>query len=305
MRWPRTLLLLSVFWLSFLSHAWSQTCPGPQPEVEPNDTFAQATPLTLASPSPFNDVFLPAPGFTTPGDVDFFRVTLLVDTRLWVLVDTGTTGGGTSRDSVLQVLRPDGSLLEEDDDDGTGMSPQFAINTTESSVVAGMRVGVSGTYYLRVAARDPASSMAYRLLVMTTPEVADTEVEPNDTPAQATQPSSFPTIQGTLSAGDIDCYRVTILDHGVPFLVADARPEAALPPTDLTMTLHMFSGQVPINSSPASSRPAEAVLVLWEGGLHACLTGTNPGPGTPAYRMGVFWSAQCPLPVELQSFEVR
>src|SRR5262245_41039680 len=95
----RLLLLLPVFWLASLSDAAGQ-CPGPQPEVEPNDTLAQATPLTLASPSPFNDVFLPVPGFTTPGDVDFFRVTLFVDTRLWVLVDTGTTGGGTSRDSV-------------------------------------------------------------------------------------------------------------------------------------------------------------------------------------------------------------
>ena len=172
MHMPRArvpVLALALVCLTSSPDAWAQTCPGPQPEVEPNDTMAQATPLTPPNPAFFFDVFLPAPGFTPPGDVDFFSVPLQADTRLWLLVDTGTLDGGTSRDSVLQVLRPDGTLLEEDDDDGTGMSPfPFAVNTTESSTVAGLRVPATGTYFLRVTARSSEVTVARKSRTMAT-----------------------------------------------------------------------------------------------------------------------------------------
>lgn len=40
---------------------------------------------------------------------------------------------------------------------------------------------------------------------------------------------------------------------------------------------------------------------------NVCLTGTTPTPvpGNRTYRVGLFYSSECPLPVELQSFSVE
>ena len=197
-------------------------------------------------------------------------------------------------------------LLEEDDDDGTGMSPfPFAVNTTQSSTVAGLRVPATGTYFLRVTAKDPTASMAYRLLMIVTPLALESEIEPNDTPAQAIQPLMSPTIRGTLTAGDVDCYRATVLDYGVPLVMADGWPETVLFPVDLAMILHLNGGQVVVNSSQLSARPGEAIMVLTENGMHVCLAGRSATPGIPTYHVGLFYSSQGPLPVDLTSFEVH
>lgn len=299
---PATRLALVVaIGLAAAPAAEAQFCPGPQPEAEPNDTTAQATPLTAAGLT-FGDQFLPSPGSTAPGDVDFFSVALEAGSRLWLLVDTGfAQGPGATRDSVVQLLNPDGSLLEADDDDGTGMNA-FTVSTTESSTIAGRLIPATGTYFIRVAARNPALPMAYRLLSRVTSGTSTPETEPNNTFAQA-QGAPL-TVEGTLTPGDVDCFAVNILDHGVPLILADGWPETSLSPVDLSLTMDLWGlGPVTVNSSDLSARPAEAVMANII--TNVCVSGASVTPGNASYRMAFFYSGECALSVTLQSFEVR
>jgi hypothetical protein len=71
--------------------AWSQGCPGPQSEQEPNDTAATASPMVLW-PAVF-DRFVGIHGtIAAPGDVDWYSLVAPAGSRVWISVDTGVAG---------------------------------------------------------------------------------------------------------------------------------------------------------------------------------------------------------------------
>ena len=282
--------------------AAGQTCYGPQPDLEPNGTMATATPLTLPIPQS-QHMHGHVPGSLSPaGDEDWFRVTLEAGDLLWLLVDTAFHHlPGQTYDSVVEVFDGGGNLLEADDDDGTALSGQLVV-TGQNSTIAGLPVPATGDYFIRVRAWNPADTMSYLLVLARTRPPFTLEREPNNSPSQALPIDFARTVEATIDEFDDDFYEVGLLDFGWPVVMAGGTGASAL---DLVFEVDPFTGPTfPMNSSGAESRAAEAVrLPTWAMfRVTANMSGSQPAP----YRLGLFWSGDtCPLPVQLQSFEVR
>jgi hypothetical protein len=206
---------------------------------------------------------------------------------------------------VVSVFSPDSvTLIEEDDDDGTGNGRDATIESLEASLVAGAALPAGGTYYARVRAKDPAATIErYSMLVALTLGAPVAEVEPNEPPFCQPLPLSPPLILATLSsADDVDCYRADILDNGFPLVIVDGDPERDGIGTDATLA---FQGAGPVlltdssGTGGAANPPSEGFAIETLG--DALVTGTGAG----TYVVGVWWSGECPIPVELQSFAVE
>src|SRR5438552_3695460 len=117
-------------------------------EVEPNDTPGTATVLDLAG-----GYAIATGSIGVAGDVDYYRFAVPAGARLWASTDTGGTATGTSRDTVLDLLAPDGAtVVETDDDDGTGNGCDGTVESALASVIAGRPLLTAGNYYLRLKA---------------------------------------------------------------------------------------------------------------------------------------------------------
>lgn len=276
-----------------------------QDEVEPNGSFAQATPFALWT---FDGAFSARRGaIDTPGDLDYYRfTTTAAGARVWLVVDTGgNQAPGSSRDSVVSVLGPDGTtLLEEDDDDGTGNGRDNVVESLSASTIAGLQLGAAGNYYVRVRAKNPGDTISrYVLAIGVTTGAPVPETEPNDTPGQA-QPA-FSIIEGTLSSPtDVDWYNAGLLDFGFPMIVVDGDPERDGTSTDVTVRIEGFFGNLQTDSSAGAGQPAPGAegVVVENYGSNVRITGTSAG----SYRLIAQFSGElCPVPVELESFSVE
>ncbi len=285
-------------------------CTGTDVELEPNNTPAAATQLSVLVHNSRG-----ISGSISPAaDVDYYRVPAQAGDRLWLSIDSGRSSGTPpfSRDAVLEVYAPDGTtLLERDDDDGTAHGGDFTIESQDTAIVAGRLLPVAGDYVVRVSAKSPAAQIAPYTLLIARTQVSQPEQEPNDTPAQA---MLFPNgaIDGSLSsAGDVDYYRLDLLDGGFPFVAVDGDPERDGVGTDTIVEwVDYFSPSasppalMTVDSSGASgspSPPAEGALV----------NSTYPqmvrikGPAAGTYRVGVSWSGYCPVPVLLEKMDIE
>lgn len=198
-------------------------------ESEPNDTPAEATPLDIdIQPASIGS------GLISPaGDVDFYSFEAPANSLVWAYVDTGGTQLGTSSDSLLAIVDPDGTTeLATDDDDGTGNACDATIESLDASAVAGLFLPAAGTYFARVTAAGGGDTIdPYQLFVCVTPASSvASETEPNDSPATAdpiiTSGSPVGVVAGTIaSPSDVDLFTVPIA-AGTPLYVSlDADPE--------------------------------------------------------------------------------
>ncbi len=308
MRVARLALLVAVFWAGVQSAARAQFCPGPQPEIEPNGTPATAT-LLFQAFGTTSGLFFGAPAAISPaGDVDVFRILLTGGTRLWLSVDTGGTQapGATTRDSVLEVLAPDGTtVLEQDDDDGTGNGQTNVITSGDASVIAGLHIPVGGMHYIRVTAGTPRGVLAPYVLMVGVTEGVNPETEPNDTEDMANVPAFIPLTGGLAGPGDVDWYLASVPFHGdQPFVIVDGDPERDGTGTDVVLDFSTLFPPLPrVDSSTARGAPpppAEAAVLPFLSNVRVS------GPAAGTYAIAVFYSAPgCTVPVTLQSFEVR
>lgn len=278
-------------------------CP-PQLEQEPNETAATASPFTL--PDATYGMFAGIRGaIAAPGDVDWYGFSAPAGARLWLSVDTGVAAAG-DRNSTVAVFGPDGtSLLEQDDDDGTGNGRDATIESPDASLIAGLVLPSPGTYYARVQAASPGATIdRYVLMAAVTSLAPQLEVEPNDTPPG--QPLYAAPILGSLSsAADVDWYMANVLDFGIPFVAVDADPERDGAPANLVLR---FDNLVPLETittdssglgSPAN--PAAEGFAL-NGLGYVQVSGSGPG----TYLIGIWYSGEfCPVPVELQRLEIH
>lgn len=274
-------------------------CPAPSWDQEPNDTFAQASPVGRP---PLSILAVPAQGtIDPPGDVDYFRVPMQAGERLWLLVDTGIPAIGT-RDSFVRVLDASGTQLDWDDDDGTSLShASGAIVSQDASAIPGLAVPATGDYFVEVTAAEPGQRMSYRLMVAITPNASDAEIEPND--AFPIQPfSSAGSILGQIGPGDVDRYFASALDSGFPLVIANGAVDPI--PVDLKFTFEF--PHLEIDSSQQPSFRAEAVTLGESGALEFKVTGATVGGNAGRYRIGVFYTGDtCSVPVTLESFAVE
>ncbi len=238
------------------------------PEAEPNNTSATATALNLAA-----QPCAIAMGSLTIGDVDFYTFTAPAGSKAWISTDTGgaQNGGATSRDTVMDLIAPDGTtVIENDDDDGNGNGCDGTSETALASIIGGRTLVAGGTYFIRViefnqdALLDP-----YKLFVVVTNTAATPEVEANNTSATAnalvTTPGGTGLASGALTAGDADFYSVSAEAGNIIFWDVDTDPErdggvdivAALIGTDGVTVL--FSADSSISSVGAAEGACFAV----------------------------------------------
>ncbi|MCA9243886.1 MAG: thrombospondin type 3 repeat-containing protein [Phycisphaerales bacterium] len=238
------------------------TPPEIQTEVEDNGATTMATPIVLG-----DDGGAIIDGAISPaGDMDFFSVEAPADSRIWVFVDTGGTqnAGATSRDAQLRVFESDGvTLVEFDDDDGTGNGGDGAIETGLSSSIANARLTTGGTYFIQVNEFGDNNVIdPYRLFVVITHAIEDDEFRYN---ANDTAATAIPLIQAApvnfLSAnvspaGDVDFYSIGAEAGDILFVSADGDPERDATSTDVDVALIDTDGvTVLIEADSDSSDP--------------------------------------------------
>src|SRR5436190_14540234 len=123
------------------------------------------------------------------GDIDFYTFTAPAGSRIWIATDPGGTqnAGATSRDTVIDLLAADGTtVIENDDDDGTGNGGDGTTETQLASIIGGRTLTAGGTYFIRVKAFSATAIInPYRLFVTLTNVAATAEVEANNTSATA------------------------------------------------------------------------------------------------------------------------
>ncbi len=217
-----------------------ETAPTPQPEAEPNGTSATANLVTMTGQ------YALVTGTINPGgDLDFFTLTgVPAGARIWVETDTGGTQGpgATSRDTVMDLLAADGStVIENDDDDGTGNGADGTVETGLASMIGGRTLTAGGTYFLRVRAFSGTAIInPYALSIVLTTDAGTAEVESNNTAATAnpiaTAGSPIGIRTGAIgTAGDADYYSVVASVGDIVYFNVDADPERDGTGTDLVV----------------------------------------------------------------------
>lgn len=283
-------------------------CPGTDVEIEPNDTPASATLLQLDGSGPARGI---GAAIGAAADVDYYKLAATAGDRLWISVDTGRSSGAPpfSRDSALSVYAPDGTtLLEADDDDGTGNGLGATVETQEASIVAGLPVPATGTYVIRVTAKSPTALISPYTLLIGRSHGSSPEQEPNDDPASVPPLGGNWIYDGSLSGpGDVDYYRADLL-VGLPFVAVDGDPERDGVGTDVVLDLvdpfPPHSQHLRADSSGAVGSPAPpAEGLLDQSHTQRLVRVTGPAAGT--YRVGIVWSGYCPVPVVLEKMDVE
>jgi uncharacterized repeat protein (TIGR01451 family) len=230
-------------------------------EVEPNGTTATASPLGGTN--------LVARGMLFPnGDVDFYSFTALAGDRVYAATMTSFSAG-SSTDSQLTLLAPDGTtVIEFDDDNGT-----FA---ALSSTIAGAVIPTNGTYFLRVNdfTAGTTSERPYELHLRVQSGAPTPEVEANDTPATANPLPASGWVSGTRNPAvstEQDWFSFTANAGDTVFLSLDVDPEDDLVVWNGRLGLGLFGdagNQVLVvddagtgDVTPNPNRPSEAFFM--------------------------------------------
>ncbi len=209
-------------------------------EAEPNNTSATSTALNVTA----QPVAIAAAAINPGNDVDFYTFTAPAGSRAWIETDTGGTqnAGATSRDTVIDLLAADGTtVIENDDDDGTGNGGDGTVETGLASMIGGRTLTTGGTYFIRVRAFSATAIVnPYRLFVAVSTTAATAEVEPNNTAATANVIAAAAGATGLRSgaigaAGDADYYSATVAAGNILYVNVDADPERDGTGTDLVV----------------------------------------------------------------------
>ena len=181
-------------------------------EVEPNNTFGEATPL--------GGTDVVARGYVFPAaDEDFFSFQGNAGDRVYIATQTAfasSTGG----DSFLELLDTDGvTVLESDDNDGD--------KGANSSTISGRELPASGVFYVKV--RHPTGGdqvRPYDLYLRLQTGSPTAEAEPNDIQVEATPLPASGWITGTAaSLADVDLFSLALNAGDTVYINLDLDPE--------------------------------------------------------------------------------
>ncbi len=181
-------------------------------EVEPNNTFATATPLGGTNVVARGNIYPNA-------DVDWYSFTGAIGDRVYAATMTSFSASA-STDSQLRIFQPDGTtLIEFDDDDGSlgGLS----------SSIAGATLTAAGTHFIEVRHFSATNQLRpYDLHFRLQSGSPTAEVEPNGTPATATPlPASGWIVGAVTPAADADFFSLTLAAGDTVFASLDMNPE--------------------------------------------------------------------------------
>lgn len=280
----------------------SDTSGSPTPtivnETEPNNTPATANALDLTS-APCAIV---AAAINPGGDLDYFSFTAPAGSRIWVETDTGGTqnAGATSRDTVMDLLAADGTtVIENDDDDGTGNGGDGTTETGLASLIAGRTLTAGGTYYIKVRAFSATAIInPYRLFVTLTNVAATAEVEANNTAATANPITTGSGQTGLRSGsigvgGDVDYYSVVAVAGNIVFFAADCDPARTGSGADLVVEFRdpsdvlLLSVDSSITGSIANPAAEGANYIISTSGTYFVKVRHFSASGTGTYNLMV------------------
>ena len=280
-------------------------------ETEPNDTSGTATALT------FTPTAITTAAINPGGDIDFYTFTAPAGARVWIETDTGGTqnAGATSRDTVIDLLAADGTtVIENDDDDGTGNGGDGTIETGLASVIAGRTLTTGGTYFIRVQAFSVTGIInPYRLFVSLTNVAATAEVEANDTAATANVANSPALRSGAIGvAGDVDYYSISANAGDTIFFPVDADPERDGTGTDLVVEFRspadaiLLSVDSSITGSLANPAAEGANYTVDAAGTYFIKVRHFDGAaGTGTYNIHIVNTSAVTSPLIISEFRVR
>ena len=279
-------------------------------EAEPNDTAGTATPIT------FTPIAITTAAINPGGDVDFYTFTAPAGSRVWIETDTGGTqnAGATSRDTVIDLLAADGAtVIENDDDDGTGNGGDGTIETGLASIIAGRTLTAGGTYFIRVQAFSATGIInPYRLFVSLTNVAATAEVEANDTAATANVANSPALRSGSIGvAGDVDYYSVSANAGDTIFFPVDADPERDATGTALVVEFRspadalLLSVDSSVTGDLANPAAEGANYTVDAAGTYFVKVRHFSATGTGTYDIHIVKTGAATSPLVISEFRVR
>jgi len=258
------------------------------PEIESNNTpdFAQVL-------FPGSGRLIVNGSVVSAGDLDYYRVNNIpAGARAWLYVDGGGAIVNGTRDTAVDIFGADGTtLIESDDDDGTGNGSDGSTETLNSSSIAGRRLITGGTYYIRVRGNGPppGANIAnpYRLFLVFTNQTITQEAEPNNTAATATGlivANRSSVISGLINAPtDVDYYSMQLFAGDIVSINVDADPgRLGVEPLDGILQLFAPDGttalMIPaVDSGPGGPNNSEAFsyLIFTTGTYTVRVAGSN------------------------------
>lgn len=173
------------------------TAPPPPcdaPEIEPNDTIGQATPLPMET--------IGCGAWDAPGDIDYFVFDL--DEEAWVTVAVAAKALGSIADAHLVVQAADGSAMNRVDDEHStdatlvfpGVPQLYTIQLVEQNLQGG-----SDRYFYEVVAAVTKPPVEWTVL----------ESEPNDSPGEALDLADGDVVYGDMAdPTDSDWFRIIV-----------------------------------------------------------------------------------------------
>ncbi|HXD30607.1 MAG TPA: pre-peptidase C-terminal domain-containing protein [Pyrinomonadaceae bacterium] len=279
-------------------------------ETEPNNTSGTATAIT------FTPTAITTAAINPGGDVDFYTFTAPAGSQVWIETDTGGTqnAGATSRDTVVDLLAADGStVIENDDDDGTGNGGDGTIETGLASMIAGRTLTAGGTYFIRVQAFSATGIInPYRLFVSLTNVAATAEVEANNTAATANVANSPALRSGSIGvAADVDYYSVSANAGDTIFFPVDADPERDGTGTDLVVEFRdpadaiLLSVDSSITGSIVNPAAEGANYTVATSGTYFVKVRHFSATGTGTYNIHIVNTSAVTSPLIISEFRVR
>jgi hypothetical protein len=278
-------------------------------EVEPNDTSGTANSLSFTPTAIVTGAINPG------GDLDFYTFTATAGSRVWIETDTGGTqnAGATSRDTVIDLIAADGTtVIENDDDDGTGNGGDGTIETGLASMISGPTLA-EGTYFIRVRAFSATGIVnPYRLFVSLTEVAATAEVEANDTAATANVANSPSLRSGAIGvAADVDYYSISANAGDTIFFPVDADPERDGTGTDLVVEFRdpadvlLLSVDSSITGSVANPAAEGANYTVAASGTHFVKVRHFSATGTGTYDIHIVNTSALTASLIISEFRLR
>lgn len=221
------------------------------------------------------------------GDRDFYSFTAPANSRVWAFVETGGIRNvtGSSRDSTLALFTTDGvTQIVFADDGASGSGDDEVGETTTSSGIAGRKLAVAGTYFLRVEdfgnndVIDP-----YRLFVFVTADAGPNESEGNNTAAVANPVGGAAGTlkEGNISTGDVDFYSIALRAGDILWVAVNGDPEQDGSSTDVNLGLvapdTTSTIVTPFNSSATFEMGSYRAIVAGTYFIRVAQQGTSTG----------------------------
>lgn len=210
-------------------------------EVEPNGSTATATPI---APYDFG-----AGAISPAADHDFFVTTgATAGHQIFAMVETASSTA--SKDALLVAYDDAGVQIAIDDNDGPGSAP----------ALAGDAVPISGDVFFEIYEQNNDGEITpYRLFqLIADPAASIPEVEPNDTPAQATPVTRQSLATGNLASGETDFFAIPLESGEELAVILDRDPDA---------NSTFFSSRIDVFDTDGTSVLASGDLV--SGDVHA------------------------------------